>query len=96
MAFFSRNFGGYPTKSFAEDHLDDLLKTFARTQSELFKDGDKSVVAYLRGRIAKTFGTSDLPEGYFYFPIATGGLELKNPLIELCAIERESKKNPKK
>ena len=97
MAFFSRNFGGYPTQSFPEDHLDDLLKTFARIQSELFKDGEnKSVVAYLQGRIAKTFGMSDLPEGYFYSPIATGGLELKNPFIELCAIERESKKNPKK
>ena len=97
MAFFSRNFGGYPTKSFAEDHLDDLLKTFARIQSELFEDGkNKSAVAYLQGRIAKTFGTGDLPEGYFYFPIATGGLELKNPFIDLCAIERESKKNPQK
>jgi hypothetical protein len=97
MAFFSRNFGGYPTQSFPEGHLDDLLKTFARIQTELFKDGEnQSVVAYLQERIVKTFGASDLPEGYFYFPIATGGLELKNPLIELCAIERESKKNPQK
>jgi hypothetical protein len=97
MAFFSRNFGGYPTQSFAADHLDDLLKTFARIQTGLFKDGEnKSVVAYLQGRIAKTFGTSDLPEGYFYFPIATGGLELSNPFIELCSIERKSWKNPEK
>ena len=97
MAFFSRNFGGYPAQCFGEVHLDDLLKTFARIQSELFKDAEKkSAVAYLQGRIAKMFGKSDFPEGYFYFPIATGGLELKNPFIELCSIERESKQNPQK
>lgn len=56
----------------------------------------KSAVAYLQGRIAKKFGTSDLPEGFFYFPIAAGGLELNNPFIQLCSIERESEQNPKK
>ena len=97
MAFFRRNFGGYPARCFGEDHLNDLLKTFARIQSELFKDvGNKSAVAYLQERIAKKFTISDLPEGYFYFPVTTGGLELKNPFIELCSIGRESEKNPKK
>ncbi len=93
MEFLHRNFGGYPARCFGEDHLDDLLKTFARIQSELFKDaGNKSAVAYLQERIAKKFGISDLPEGYFYFPVVTGGLELKNIFIELCSIERESEK----
>ena len=97
MAFLYRNFGDYPAQCFPEDHLDDLLKTFARIQSELFKDTEmKSAVAYLQGRIAKKFGTSDLPDGFFYFPIAAGGLELNNPFIELCSIERESEQNPKK
>ncbi len=94
LAFFYRNFGGYPARCFGEDHLDDLLKTFARIQFELFKDtGNKSAVAYLQERIAKKFGISDLPEGYFYFPTVTGGLELKNPFIELCSIERQKFKD---
>lgn len=96
MTFFYRNFGGHPARCFGEDHLDDLLKTFARIQSEPFKNTrDKSAVAYLQERIAKKFGVSHLPEGYFYFLTATGGLELKNPFIELCSIERESKEKPK-
>jgi hypothetical protein len=94
MAFFYRNFGGHPARCFGEDHLDDLLKTFARIQLELFKDtGNKSAVAYLQERIAKKFGISDLPEGYFYLPTASGGLELKNPFIELCSIDRQKFKD---
>ncbi|KAK2459511.1 hypothetical protein APHAL10511_008495 [Amanita phalloides] len=96
MAFLYRNFGGHPTKSFGEEHLDDLLGTFARIQSELFKDTKhKSAVAYLQSVIEQRFSMSDLPEGYFYFPIATGGLELKNPFIELCSISRESDEDKK-
>ena len=96
IAFFYRNFGGYPAQCFGEDHLNDLLKTFARIQSELFKGtGNRSAVAYLQERIVKKFGISDLPEGYFYFPTVTGGLELKNPFIELCSIERKSKEKRK-
>ncbi|KAF8631029.1 hypothetical protein AX15_002640 [Amanita polypyramis BW_CC] len=98
MVFLYRNFGDHPIKCFNEEHLDDLLNTFARIQSELFKDTkNTSTVGYLRGIIEKKFGVSDLPEGYFYFPITTGGLGLKNPFVELCSIWRPKKdeKEPK-
>lgn len=97
MSFLYRNFGGHPAKCFGEEHIDDMLKTFAKIQSDLFQDaGTKSAVAYLQRVIQKKFGINDIPEGYFYFPIATGGLELKNPFIDLCSLERETEKKDKK
>ncbi|KAF8624366.1 hypothetical protein AX15_005913 [Amanita polypyramis BW_CC] len=93
MTFLYRNFGGYPINCFGEEHINDLVNTFARIQSELFKGTkNRSVVGYLRGVIEKKFGVSDLPEGYFYFPITTGGLGLKNPFIELCSVWRAKRK----
>ncbi|KAF7330776.1 hypothetical protein MVEN_02416700 [Mycena venus] len=91
MAFFSRNFGARPTVSFGpalclgQQHLDDMIDTLARIQRELFPFSS-GVVGHLRTIIAERFGVHDLPDGYFYFPISTGGMELRNPLIELLAV----------
>ncbi|PFH54057.1 hypothetical protein AMATHDRAFT_53860 [Amanita thiersii Skay4041] len=93
MAFLLRNFGGHPAQCFGRDHLNDLLDTFSRIQRELFKDfGSNSAVNYLRGVIQQRFNISDLPEGYFYFPVNTGGLELKNPFVELCSVFEDTDK----
>ncbi|KAF7331732.1 hypothetical protein MKEN_00053000 [Mycena kentingensis (nom. inval.)] len=93
MAFFSRGFEPRPTKSFGtalclgQSHVDDMIDTLARIQRELFPSAtDAGAVGYLRSVIAERFGVEDLPDGYFYFPIASGGLELRNPLVELIAV----------
>ncbi|KAF7354954.1 hypothetical protein MSAN_01410500 [Mycena sanguinolenta] len=91
MAFFSRNFGTRPTASFgpalclAQEHLDDTIDTVAGIQKELFPSWSGGAVGALRD-IAERFGVRDLPDGYFYFPIANEGMELRNPLIELLAV----------
>jgi hypothetical protein len=86
MAFFLRNFGGRPANCFGKVHVDESLKVLVAIQRELFSD-EKSggPVGHLRTMIKDRFGVDDLPEGYFFSPIDSGGLELRDPLIELIA-----------
>lgn len=90
--FFSNNFGKSAV-CFGREHLDMLLETFARIQSKLFPTG--SVTDYLRGVIREKFSTDrDLPDGFFYWPVEMGGLELKNPSIELLAMRERIRQTP--
>lgn len=51
---------------------------------------------YLRSIINDRFDIHDLPDGFFYLPIAQGGVELRNPFISLFAIRENILKNPAK
>ncbi len=93
MAFFFRNFGGAPPRCFGPAHVDELVDTLARIQRALFPTssehgGDGGAVGHLRRILEERFGVTGLPEGYFYFPIASGGLGLRNMMIELLALEK--------
>ncbi|KDR74024.1 hypothetical protein GALMADRAFT_141768 [Galerina marginata CBS 339.88] len=87
MAFFLRNLGGIPANCFGKAHITGMIDTLARIQRDLFSDVG-GAVGYLRRTIEDRFGVVDLPEGYFYFPIGSGGLELRNVMLELLALER--------
>jgi hypothetical protein len=95
MMFFFRNFGGTPAKCFGTAHIGELVETFARIQQELFplsaENPTGGVVGYLRRILEERFDVKDLPEGYFYFPIGSGGLELRNTMLEILALERREK-----
>ncbi|KDR78235.1 hypothetical protein GALMADRAFT_119220 [Galerina marginata CBS 339.88] len=95
MAFFMRNFGGIPANCFGQSHIVDMIDTLARIQRELFPDSTKDenggAIGYLKKTLKDQFGASDLPEGYFYFPIGRGGLELRNAMLELFALQRKDK-----
>ncbi|KAL0952375.1 hypothetical protein HGRIS_006652 [Hohenbuehelia grisea] len=95
MAFFRRNFGGQPPACFGRALVDDMVNTFARIQRELFPDAESSggAVGHLRKVISERFGMDGIPEGYFYFPIADGGLELLNPMIEVFALRSHDADN---
>jgi hypothetical protein len=88
MKFFVRNFGG-PAQCFGREHVDEVINTLARIQTELFPNSDSTqggAVGHLRRMIADRFGVTDLPQGYFYFPIRTGGLEVHDPMIEMFCL----------
>ena len=89
MAFFIKNFGGLPANCVGKDHICDMIDTLARIQHELFADG--GAIGYLRETIRDRFDTTDLPEGYFYFPLSSGGLDLRNTMLELLALDRRDK-----
>src|ERR1700735_4778904 len=95
MAFFVRNFGR-PANCFGRLHVDDMIQSLAKIQKELFPldQAEGGAVGHLRSMIRDRFGVDDLPQGYFYFPISSGGLELRNPMIELFAMRGEVSPNP--
>ncbi|KDR74037.1 hypothetical protein GALMADRAFT_141780 [Galerina marginata CBS 339.88] len=91
MTYILRNLGGIPANCFGKPHIIGMIDTLGRIQRELFPDGSASAVGYLRKIIKERFGVTDLPEGYFYFPIGSGGLELRNTMLELLVLEKRDK-----
>ncbi|RJE19119.1 hypothetical protein PHISCL_08546, partial [Aspergillus sclerotialis] len=88
--FFSNNFAK-PSTCFGRSHIDMAISTLSRIERSLFPDG---VTAHLRDIISTRYPTIDVPEGFFYFPIELGGLELQNPYIPLLAMRENIKKTP--
>ncbi|KAG9221393.1 hypothetical protein CCMSSC00406_0009842 [Pleurotus cornucopiae] len=91
MAFFRRNFGGRPPACFGQPLINDIIDTFARIQRELFPNHVGGAIGYLQALIKTRFGVDNIPEGYFYFPITQGGLELRNPMIEAYALQKSDR-----
>lgn len=87
ITFFQRNFGGRPATCFGEAHNADVIQTLARIQRDLFPGIEGGPIGHLREVIERRFGVRDLPQGYFYLPIGSGGLELRNPMIETFAVQ---------
>lgn len=92
MMFFFRNFGGNPAKCFRAAHAVEMIDTFTRIEQELFPGCTTNpiggVVGHPRWVLDERFGAQHLPEGYFYFLISSGGLEIRNLLLEILALER--------
>ncbi|KAL9006278.1 MAG: hypothetical protein Q9188_000935 [Gyalolechia gomerana] len=85
--FLANNFGR-PQNCLGQRHIDMVITTFDKIQQRLFKDafGSSSLVDYLKKTIAEKFNVKDLPDGFFYFPIELGGLDVRNPLIPLLLV----------
>ncbi|KAJ5975708.1 hypothetical protein N7481_009415 [Penicillium waksmanii] len=98
--FFANNFAK-PALCFGRDHIDMAISTLSRIESALFgkpSHGDAEqkggVTNYLRGLIAERFDIHDLPEGFFYYPVELGGLELLNPFVNLLSMRENIKQTP--
>ncbi|KAJ3565396.1 hypothetical protein NP233_g7655 [Leucocoprinus birnbaumii] len=92
MAFFVRNFGGRPAQCFGRQHVIEVTKTLVRVQQEIIgTEGSATgsgggVVEHLENELAKRYDVHDLPKGYFYFPLSSGGLALRDPLIDILVM----------
>ncbi|KAF7556580.1 hypothetical protein G7Z17_g1325 [Cylindrodendrum hubeiense] len=97
--FFTSNFGK-AANCFGREHVDNMLATHERIQRQIFStlpQGDQkvsSVAEYLKTAISQRFGISDVPEGYLYFPMELGGLDLQSPFISLLQIRDEVPESP--
>jgi hypothetical protein len=70
-----------------------MLATHERIQRKVFSSAadsvmlesgrDGNVVAFLKYIIQQRFGTENIPDGYFFFPVELGGLGLRSPFIGL-------------
>lgn len=107
--FFTNNFAR-PAMCFGRRHIDMVASTLSRIVHELFPTSTAnnggstapassfsgSVTDYLRNVIAERFNVHDLPDGFFYFPVELGGLELRNPFIPFLAMREDIKQSPKR
>jgi len=89
--FFSTNFGT-AANCFGREHIDTMLATHRQIQESVFDGGN--VVKYLKQMMKQRFHVSDLPDGFLYFPVELGGLELKSPFVDLLQIRDSVKANP--
>ncbi|OSS45706.1 hypothetical protein B5807_09625 [Epicoccum nigrum] len=89
--FFSTNFGK-AANCFGREHIDTMLATHRRIQESVFDGGN--VVQYLKQMIRDRFSVSNLPDGFLYFPVELGGLDLKSPFVGLLQIRDSVKAQP--
>lgn len=93
--FLSRNLGT-PALCFGTEHVDMCLSIFKQVQTSLFGPNG-SVHEHLRSMLAyparglDVGDAMDIPNGFFYFPLSLGGLELRNPFIPLLAVRASLK-----
>ncbi|KAK6528855.1 hypothetical protein TWF694_004089 [Orbilia ellipsospora] len=77
-------------------HVDSRLETFQRIQGKVFGSATGGVGTHLKQMIMERFGVSDIPDGYLYFPLKLGGLEVQNPFIKLYLVRDQLKEKPEK
>lgn len=95
--FIANNFG-QPAICLGRPHIDMALEAFEKIQEKLFDTEGvlgNNVTEHLRGKLAVLFGAEDMPDGFFYFPVETGGLGLQNPFIPLMVLRESSPNDPK-
>jgi hypothetical protein len=69
-----------------------MLTTHRRIQESIFHGGN--VVHHLKQMITERFNVSDVPDGFLFFPVELGGLDLKSPFVNLLQIRESVKENP--
>ncbi|CAG5137429.1 uncharacterized protein ALTATR162_LOCUS103 [Alternaria atra] len=89
--FFSANFGK-AANCFGREHVDAMLATHRHIQESVFDGGN--VVQHLKQMIKDRFNVSGLPDGFLYFPVELGGLELKSPFVSPLQIRDSVKVDP--
>ncbi|OKL64520.1 hypothetical protein UA08_00818 [Talaromyces atroroseus] len=99
--FFSNNFAK-PSIAFGREHIDMAINTLSRIEREVFAhttskaSGNGGVVDHLRRVIADRFDIRDLPDGFFFFPVELGGLELHNPFINFLSMRENITQTPQR
>lgn len=97
--FFISNFGK-AANCFGREHVDNMLSTHKRIEREVFtklSDGTvTSVAEYLKRTISERFDITDVPDGYLYFPMELGGLDLQSPFITHLQIHDQVLEDPLK
>ena len=77
---------------FGREHVDMMLATHRHIQNSIFPDG--SIVQHLKTIIKERFSVEDVPDGFLFFPVELGGLDLKSPFVGLLQIRESVRENP--
>jgi hypothetical protein len=89
--FFSSNFGK-ASNCFGREHVDKMLATHRHIQDSIFPGG--GVVQHIKKMIEERFSVKDAPDGFLFWPVELGGLDLKSPFVGLLQIRESVKENP--
>ncbi|KAH7414032.1 hypothetical protein DE146DRAFT_673709 [Phaeosphaeria sp. MPI-PUGE-AT-0046c] len=89
--FFSSNFGK-PSNCFGREHVDKMLATHRHIQSSIFNGSN--VVEHLKTMISTRFNVSDIPDGFLFFPVELGGLDLQSPFVNLLQVRESVQEDP--
>uniref|UniRef100_A0A7I4DFT0 Reverse transcriptase domain-containing protein n=2 Tax=Physcomitrium patens TaxID=3218 RepID=A0A7I4DFT0_PHYPA len=95
MTSLVNNFGSPPACCSGQRHVDMVISTLQRIQLALFPEHGGSVIDYLATVIQERFGVHDIPAGWFMWPIAMGGLEVKSPFISQLCLREGLPEDPK-
>jgi len=90
--FFAANFA-QPAKCFGCEHINMVIDTYKQIQQKLFANSPGaggSVTEHLRSLIHERFSVDRIPDGFFYFPVELGGLDLGNPFIQPLAVRKRA------
>lgn len=82
MNFFALHFCK-PANTLGRSHVDDCLRTLRRIHQELYPSTNGSAAEYVKMLIKQRFNVDDIPDGFVFFPLALGGLDLRNPFVSL-------------
>ena len=98
MSFIVRNCAS-PAYVYGLKHLDSIIDTLTRVQKETFKESgdgveDACYVDFVSQQLAKRFDVNpaDIPRGMVPLANAAGGLEVKDPLVDLFLVRKALKK----
>ncbi|CAA9958470.1 hypothetical protein PTMSG1_02028 [Pyrenophora teres f. maculata] len=89
--FFSSNFGK-AANCFGREHVDQMLTTHRHIQDSIFPNS--SIVKHLKNMIEQRFSVKDVPDGFLFFPVELGGLELKSPFVGLLQTRESVEEDP--
>ena len=93
-SFFINNFCFPTAHCFGQEHVATVIETLERIHRAIFPEHHSSVTEYLADWIKRDFDITGIPEGWFYWPICMGGLEVKNPFIVANSVRRELYHDP--
>ncbi|WAO93575.1 Hypothetical protein NCS54_01112600 [Fusarium falciforme] len=98
--FFTSNFGK-AANCFGREHVDNMLSTHERIQRQVFsklsgggEEKVSSVAEYLKREMSRRFGIENIPDGFLYFPVDLGGLDLQSPFVSLLQIREQVYRSP--
>jgi hypothetical protein len=69
-----------------------MLATHRHIQQRIFPSGN--VVQHLKTLISERFHVDSVPDGFLYFPVELGGLDLRSPFVPLLQIREAVHENP--
>jgi len=88
-SFFINNFCFPTAHCFGREHVDTVIETLERIHHSIFPEHHGSVTEYLADWVKHDFDITGIPEGWFYWPICMGGLEVKDPFIVANSVREE-------